>query len=330
VALAQGQNLDKERGTMTKPTTHVLVAEAWKTALDEIADLGTTDRFYGNTRPESELWDRAIRLYRERCFSYPDVDGARDVPRKLTAEQAAGEYAIPLAMVRQAYAERLGSRLISLNRIVELLHAKGHLKAYVEHTGGGTATLVSGTTWRDDSGDDRHDARFGPGEFYGIEFFWQEPYARPSELFVGRDDDGTTMDNKLPDGATDEQIAEAIHLQILASQAMANVGAFTQQVRDSVLQRMPWGMRVTDDQCELLSEQQPFVSGGDADWRVAVFLYELDEVIATEDLLLSAGSYIRTVEGKHEQAFSVPDRQAARQYVLALEDEYLRDSRSGR
>lgn len=316
---------------MAELTTGTLIGEAWKTALDEMADLGTTDRHYGRDfRPGTELWQRAARIYRiaaRRPGQAAPADVTTVLPEQLTDEQWNGSYLPLVEMVCQVYGEcwhgqRAGRRMVSMDNLALLLRAKGHTKAYVEQTGGGCATLYSGGTWRDEHGDDRQDAVFGPGSFYGLDG-WQEPYASCGEMFLGRDDDGAGQHHKLPDGATDEEIVEAIHAQIVASQAQSAVAAAVQKARDGVRSRTPFGDRLTDEQHWALREEDAAHCGGDADWRIAVNLYELDEPITVSGReVLPAGTYVLTVEGKHELAFPVADRHAAREYVWAVEDEY--------
>jgi hypothetical protein len=94
-----------------------------------------------------------------------------------------------------------GVKTIDMDRIVELVVAHG-VTAFVDQTGGGTATIYAGLTHADAAGDLRYAACAGPGE-YG----WG---ARPStaiveEFYVGLDDDGESDAVDVNDvGAHDE------------------------------------------------------------------------------------------------------------------------------
>jgi hypothetical protein len=86
-------------------------------------------------------------------------------------------------------------RTFDLDAVEVLLRDKhGMTDAYVEHTGGGTATLFGGGQRRDEHGDLRWGICAGPG--------WFDPpmgtpggcrsYATLDEFYVGPDDDGDT------------------------------------------------------------------------------------------------------------------------------------------
>jgi hypothetical protein len=77
---------------------------------------------------------------------------------------------------------------IDLQAVADALHQRGH-HAYVEHTGGNTATLYAGRQVPDRSGDPRWSASAGPGWFEAPGR--HKPSADASELSVGPDSDDT-------------------------------------------------------------------------------------------------------------------------------------------
>ncbi len=77
---------------------------------------------------------------------------------------------------------------LNLDKVCDLLHKRG-IKAYVEQTGGGCATIFAGPTHIDEYGDERYAAVAGPGWFAGPG--WLHGRATTDEFGVGRDDDGT-------------------------------------------------------------------------------------------------------------------------------------------
>jgi hypothetical protein len=100
-------------------------------------------------------------------------------------------------------------RLLDMDKIVELVCAKGHA-AYVEQTGGGTATIYASREWearpvyvrgdqanlptgvrqypkaRDEEG--RYEVAAGPGWFEGPG--WSEPKGAAGDFVIGVDDNG--------------------------------------------------------------------------------------------------------------------------------------------
>jgi hypothetical protein len=86
-----------------------------------------------------------------------------------------------------------------------------------------------------------------------------------------------------------------------------------------------WGDALTVEQGEWLRERgRAHVVGGDADWRIAVSVYLIGRPQITGASVLPAGTYVRTVEGKHEQACRVVDARAAIAYARSVEAEYER------
>jgi len=158
----------------------------------------------------------------------------------------------------------------------------------------------------------------GPVSFYSEGFC--DPFADPADFLVGRDDDGLTEQHQVPAGATVEGIAELIDLQVKVSTAMTAVSRALVGLRR---QGIRWGVLLSDDLREALQELEATAVGGDADWRVAVYLYELPEPVDTWAGRIPAGTYLRTVKDKTVRAWVVTGD--ARGYVAAIEAEYEMD-----
>ena len=81
---------------------------------------------------------------------------------------------------------------------------------------------------------------------------------------------------------------------------------------------------VSDLQTEALRElAQPVAVGGEAaDWEVAVYVYALHAPLAYPGCTVPAGSYVRTVRGKWECAYPVPDAAVAVAYAEQIEQRY--------
>ena len=78
---------------------------------------------------------------------------------------------------------------IDLNEVARLLRDEhGIDNAYVEHTGGGCATVYAGPVRVDNNGDPRYAASAGPGQFMDSE----GPNANPDDFYIGPDDDGNS------------------------------------------------------------------------------------------------------------------------------------------
>lgn len=97
-----------------------------------------------------------------------------------------------LEELREAYNEGRRPTRIDMQAVVEHVRKAG-VYAYVEQTGGGTATIYAGTLseWPDGHGDRRHAVAAGPGLFEGRGTNgFTKPYADTSEFWIGPDDDG--------------------------------------------------------------------------------------------------------------------------------------------
>lgn len=80
-------------------------------------------------------------------------------------------------------------RVVDLDKVCDIMSREHHVKAYVEQTGGGCATIYAGPKYTDDSGDGRYAIVAGPG--------WFEPtrlgrhgVAALDDFYIGVDDDG--------------------------------------------------------------------------------------------------------------------------------------------
>lgn len=76
---------------------------------------------------------------------------------------------------------------LNLDIVVEIVNRHG-VPAYVEQTGGGTATIYAGVPYKDDEGDQRFPAVAGPGWF--TEPGWRGGRSTLYEFSIGPDDDG--------------------------------------------------------------------------------------------------------------------------------------------
>ncbi|MEV6967564.1 hypothetical protein AB0M47_20915 [Hamadaea sp. NPDC051192] len=93
------------------------------------------------------------------------------------------------AMTAEAEAEPKAAPL-DMDLMVQLLKDAG-IYAYVEHTGGGCATIYIGNQTPDPEypPSPRYELVAGPGWFEGPD---RRAYASPAEFYIGRDDDGET------------------------------------------------------------------------------------------------------------------------------------------
>lgn len=98
---------------------------------------------------------------------------------------------------------------IDMQRICDLLNTQG-ITAYVEQTGGGTATIYAGESFTDKHGDPRHPVLAGPGWFDGPA--WTQPHGDPTDFYIGPDDDGESdiSEIEVAPTVTEEQAAERI------------------------------------------------------------------------------------------------------------------------
>ena len=80
---------------------------------------------------------------------------------------------------------------------------------------------------------------------------------------------------------------------------------------------------MSDLQTEALREvADPIAVGGEADWEVAVFVYALPADLSYPGCTIPAGVYVRTVRGKWECAYPVPDAAVAVAYAEQTEQRY--------
>ncbi|SDT74179.1 hypothetical protein [Actinoplanes derwentensis] len=90
---------------------------------------------------------------------------------------------------------------------------------------------------------------------------------------------------------------------------------------------LAWGTALPDQLCEVLRDDgEPVAVGGEADWRIAAYLYELTEPLVTPASTVPTGTYLRLVEGNNVRAYAVTGD--ARAYVAAIEAEYDSDPQS--
>lgn len=104
---------------------------------------------------------------------------------------------------------------ISLDKIVDLIRATG-FEAYVEQTGGGTATIYAGSVFTDAEGDPRYPVVAGPGWFEGP----TDARGHTADFCVGPDDDHGDFTYALDAGLRDEaDVANLIVEHLLAASA---------------------------------------------------------------------------------------------------------------
>jgi hypothetical protein len=116
-------------------------------------------------------------------------------------------------------------KIVDMQAVCRILNQRG-IPAYVEHTGGGTATIYAGGTYTDPYGDQRYQALAGPGMFT---LGGAGATADLADFYIGPDDDGESEMN--PEGAEPtcdrvtmpaagsaaEQVADLIAKQVAAS-----------------------------------------------------------------------------------------------------------------
>jgi hypothetical protein len=93
-----------------------------------------------------------------------------------------------LAELRDAFNDGRQPTRIDLQAVADAVTHRGH-RAYVEQTGGNTATIYAGRQVPDRYGEPRWSAVAGPGWFEGPG--WTKPFADTSEFHVGPDGDDT-------------------------------------------------------------------------------------------------------------------------------------------
>lgn len=101
--------------------------------------------------------------------------------------------------------------LINMDALSDLINKRG-VKCYVEHTGGGCATLYIGEEFTDEHGDPRMVLLGGPGTLDHRDYGFST--ADVGEFYVGPDDDGANMEAHV-------NFTEAIPLAQMADQIVA-------------------------------------------------------------------------------------------------------------
>lgn len=85
----------------------------------------------------------------------------------------------------------MDSTEINFDRVVEILRTTHSVTAYVEQTGGGTATIYAGPTREEEDWGTRYAAVAGPGWFAGPG--WTEGRGIAEDFYIGPDDEGYEM-----------------------------------------------------------------------------------------------------------------------------------------
>jgi hypothetical protein len=96
-----------------------------------------------------------------------------------------------------------------MTKVCLILAVRHGIPAYVEHTGGGVATIYAGKP--DDAG--RYAACAGPGTF-AHRFYGGAHVGDSADFYVGPDDDGESLFSAIPLDASDDDIADAIARQV--------------------------------------------------------------------------------------------------------------------
>lgn len=94
--------------------------------------------------------------------------------------------------------------VVNLEKVCDILKS-GDIPAYVEQTGGGTATIYAGVPYTDSEGNRRFPALCGPGWFDGPG--WTHAHATTHDLYIGPDDDGESEYHITKPGTTEQDIA---------------------------------------------------------------------------------------------------------------------------
>lgn len=84
----------------------------------------------------------------------------------------------------------LARRVVDLDKVCDIMSRDHHIKAYVEQTGGGCATIYAGPKYTDDSGDGRYAIVAGPGWFEPTRLGNLRGVASLDDFYIGVDDDG--------------------------------------------------------------------------------------------------------------------------------------------
>lgn len=116
----------------------------------------------------------------------------------------------------------LNTTEVDMDKIVSIVRDDYGIPAYVEQTGGGTATIYAGPTHHEDGWGTRHAAAAGPGWFAGPH--WTKGRGIVSDFFVGPDDDGS---GDFADLATDSPLTgswEHRAAALIVAQVWTSVG----------------------------------------------------------------------------------------------------------
>ena len=175
------------------------------------------------------LTDKFTR--QQHVITTADIAAARAVlPHNLPDDEEIHGFRID-ALIQQAALGAVRSPhprdVINMDRITDLVTAAG-IPAYVEHTGGGCATIIVGAGQRPatDDGESMHDAILlaGPGWFdWDADTRPVPAYALRGDFYVGPDDLGESTPWTPPINGTRAQAEDAI-----AAHIVATVKAFTQ------------------------------------------------------------------------------------------------------
>lgn len=103
-----------------------------------------------------------------------------------------------------------------LDLIVRLLELDFGIKAYVDQTGGGCATLYAGEPWEDEEYGRRYPCVAGPGWFENGRVT-ERARASRTDFYVGKDDEGVEDPIIIPETMTHTGIAYLIALQVQTS-----------------------------------------------------------------------------------------------------------------
>lgn len=165
--------------------------DIWIDMLDTAENKGRRDATHHGSLPSDEhLWAYARTLPGGDSLSeHPDAD--------MTVE------------LRDAYNVGRQPTRIDLDAVVQAVRAAGH-NAFVDMTGGNTATLYAGlpVADNDDDGRLRWSAVAGPGWFEGLG--WTRPFADTAEFSVGPDDQGVSDGPIVPAYTYPAQVAALI------------------------------------------------------------------------------------------------------------------------
>jgi hypothetical protein len=135
-----------------------------------------------------------------------------------------------LAYYGAPFSDDLAERVIAVlspwdaDEIARIVRDTHGVPCYVEHTGGGCATIYAGTPYTDAEGDPRYPAIAGPGYFVGGNRSNGARFHR-DECYVGPDDDGETVLDPVHPGLTPEGVARRIAEQVTATESARDLEA---------------------------------------------------------------------------------------------------------